>query len=202
MDHDAFRFGISLLQIRNFLAIFGNDLNDRESEFLCKIEVSAVMSRNTHDGSCPMIRQYIVRDPNGELFPIEGIDRIRACKRPVLFFILHPVHIGFVLCSGHIAINRLCLFRFGQLFYTGMLRRKHEESSPVKRIRPGGKDRYLLIRTVYRKIHFRAIASADPVCLHLLDLFGPVQLVQIVQKSVCISSDFQHPLLQILLGHF
>ena len=83
-----------------------------------------------------------------------------------------------------------------------MLRRKHEESSPVKRIRTGGKDRYLLIRTIYRKIHFCAIASADPVRLHLLDLFGPVQLVQIVQKSVCISSDFQHPLLQILLGHF
>ena len=113
MNHDAFRFGISLLQIRNFLTIFGNDLNNRQSEFPSKIEVSAVMRRNTHNSSRPMICQHIIRNPDRKFFPIERVDRIRTGKSTMLFFILHPVYIGFVFGGGHISGHRLVLLRPG-----------------------------------------------------------------------------------------
>jgi hypothetical protein len=40
----------------------------------------------------------------------------------------------------------------------------------------------------------RSLRSTDPVSLHRLDALGPVQFVQILQQTVSISSDLQHPL--------
>ena len=41
----------------------------------------------------------------------------------------------------------------------------------------------LLITSVYREIYLGTVGLADPVGLHLLYLFRPVQLVQIIQTD-------------------
>ena len=51
------------------------------------------------------------------------------------------------------------------------------------------------------EVYLCTVGFADPVSLHLLYLLRPVQLVQIIQQTVCICGDLQHPLTQILLGN-
>ena len=46
-----------------------------------------------------------------------------------------------------------------------------------------------------------AVALSDPVRLHLLYLLRPIQLIQIIQKTIRVIGNPQHPLLQVLLGH-
>ena len=61
-----------------------------------------------------------------------------------------------------------------------MLRCKHHEGCAVKGVRPGGVHGNLLITSVNGEIHLSAIGFANPVRLHFLNLFRPVQLIQIV----------------------
>ena len=71
----------------------------------------------------------------------------------------------------------------------------------MKGVRPCGVNGDLLIAALYREIHFSAVGFADPVGLHFLYLFRPVKLVQIVQQAIRVGCNFQHPLLQVLLGN-
>ena len=51
-------------------------------------------------------------------------------------------------------------------------------------------------RRSQRKINFGALATADPVALHLLDRIRPLHLLQIIQQALGVSGDAQHPLPQ------
>ena len=82
-----------------------------------------------------------------------------------------------------------------------MLRRKHHEGGSVKCIWSGRIDCDLLFPVLDREIHLCSIGFADPVGLHLLNLFRPVQLIQVIEKALCIRRDLQHPLAQVFLGH-
>ena len=82
-----------------------------------------------------------------------------------------------------------------------MLRSEHHECRAVEGIRSCGVDSDLLVPALYREIHFRAVGFADPVGLHLFHLLRPVQLVQVIQETVRVFCDAQHPLAQVLLCH-
>lgn len=43
---------------------------------------------------------------------------------------------------------------------------------------------------------------SDPVCLHFLYFLRPVKLIQIIQKTLCVLGDLEHPLTEVLLRHF
>ena len=52
------------------------------------------------------------------------------------------------------------------------------------------------------EIDFSAFAPADPVALHVLDGFGPVDQFEIVDQMLAIGGDPQHPLLQGQSNHW
>ena len=83
-----------------------------------------------------------------------------------------------------------------------MFRSEHHKRRTIKRIRTGRIYRDGFRSAVYLKINLCAIGFTDPVGLHFLNLFGPIELIQIVQESVRILGDPKHPLTEIFLGNF
>ncbi len=87
-----------------------------------------------------------------------------------------------------------------------MFGRQHHVGGAEQRVGPGGEDAdcrvaavgFAVLRTVAKqgKIDLRAFALADPVALHLLDRFGPIDQFQIVEQAVGIGGDAQQPLPQ------
>src|SRR6266404_5006799 len=82
-----------------------------------------------------------------------------------------------------------------------MFRREHEVSPSVKRVWSRGKDtnsweRGHLARVPIRnlKVDFGAFASSDPISLEQFDSFRPVESFELVDQSLRIGRDAQHPL--------
>jgi len=44
------------------------------------------------------------------------------------------------------------------------------------------------------EIDFRTFASANPIALKQFDSFGPIQFIEVIEQSLRIGSDAQHPL--------
>ncbi len=161
------------------------------------------MGRYTHDGAGAVICQDIIRNPDRCLFAVQRIHRIASGKLTGLVLVIHghTIHIGLVGCHLHVALHCLTMLLSGQLLHHGMLRCQHKEGSTMQSVRSGCKHGQLLIRILDTEVHLCAVGAADPLGLHLLYLLRPVQLVQIIQKTIRIGCDLQHPLTQVLLGH-
>ena len=61
INHSSNCLCIGLCHILNLFTVFCDNLNDRDIEFCCKLKVTVVMSRYTHNSSCTVISQYIIR---------------------------------------------------------------------------------------------------------------------------------------------
>ena len=70
IDHGSTCLCIGFSHIFNFLAVLCDYLNDRKAEFLSKFKVSVIMGRYTHDGTCAVISQYIIGQPDWRLCSI------------------------------------------------------------------------------------------------------------------------------------
>ena len=60
---------------------------DGQIELLRKLEVTSVMSRYGHDGAGSVTHKYIISNPDWNLFIINRINSITACKDTRFFFI-------------------------------------------------------------------------------------------------------------------
>ena len=159
------------------------------------------MCRHTHDGSGTVICQYIVREPDRHFRTVQRIDGIGSCEHTCLLLVLHTVHVGLHGSLIDVFVHSLLVLRCGKGSRQSMLRSQHHEGGAVERVGAGGVDGDLLVSSLHREVHLGAIGFADPVCLHLLDLLRPVQLVQIVQETLRVGCDLQHPLAEVLLCH-
>ena len=79
-----------------------------------------------------------------------------------------------------------------------MFRRKHQISRPEQGVGTGREDRNVPVGPVDFEYDFRTFGFSDPVALHLLDAFRPVELIQIGKQTFRVFGDFQHPLLHRL----
>ena len=75
-----------------------------------------------------------------------------------------------------------------------MLRREHHVGRAKERIRPGGVDGDPVAGGGIED-HLRTGGFADPVALHLLDAFRPVEIVEVVEQPLGVFGNPQHPLL-------
>ena len=161
------------------------------------------MGRYAHDGAGAVVSQYIIGNPDRCLLAVQRIHRIASGKLTGLVLVIdgHTIHIGLVRCHLHVTLHRFTMLLSGQLLHHGMLRCQHQECGAVQGVRSGRKYGQLLIGILDAEIHLCAVGAADPLGLHLLYLLRPVQLVQIIQKTIRIGRDLQHPLTQVLLRH-
>ena len=180
VDHGSGSLCVSFCHILNFFTIFCDNLDDRNIEFLCKLKVTVIMSRYTHDSTCTIISKYIVRKPDWKLLAVQRIDRISTCEHTGLLFILKTVYIGFHGSIKDIFLYSLSCLVCCKRFRKSMLRCKYHECCSVKSIRSCCIDGDLLISSFNREIYLCTVGFTDPVCLHLLNFFRPVQFVQVI----------------------
>ena len=199
VDHCSDCICICLSHILDLFSVFCDNLNDRNIEFCCELEVTVVMCRYTHDCSCTVVSQYIIRQPDRCLCSIQWVDRIASCENSCLLFVLHTVNIGlhrciiniFLYCiSCLICCERCCQF---------VLRSKYHKCSSVECIRSCCINSDLLISSFYREVNFCTVRFSDPVSLHLLNLLRPVKFIKVIQQTVCIFCNAKHPLTKVLL---
>ena len=83
-----------------------------------------------------------------------------------------------------------------------MLGRHDEEGRAEQRVRPGGEHWVVDAELLAAERDLGPFASADPVALHGLDVFGPVDQLEIVQQTVGVVGDPEEPLLELARLHF
>ena len=157
------------------------------------------MSRYTHDCSRTVISQYIVRKPDRHFRSIERIDAIASSKYASLFLILKTIYVGLHGSIKDILLNCFFCLRCCQRCCHRMFRCKYHEGSTMKSIRAGGVNGDLVFASFNREMNLSTVRFSDPVTLHLLYLFRPIQFIQIVKQSVRILGNTEHPLAEIFL---
>ena len=60
-------FCIGLGHVLDLFSVLGDNLDDRDIEFLCKFKVTVIVGRYAHDGAGTVICQYIIRQPDRNL---------------------------------------------------------------------------------------------------------------------------------------
>ena len=133
------------------------------------------MRRHSHHSACTVVHNSVISNVYRTLIPIDRIDKIPACKHPILFFAFsRPFNHGF-FCSVFNEPDNLLLIlcTFNKFFHSRMLWGKHKISYAEYSIRPCSKSRYINVHILSFKINFCTFTSTYPVLLHDLDLFRP-----------------------------
>ena len=191
---------VSFRQRLSFILAFGQDnRDDGQFEFCRKIKVTFIMRRYTHYCTGTIISQYIVSNPDRDFLAVYGVHAVGARKYACFFFICHTVNGRFCRCFVAVffyGILLLCGCQCSQTFIFGS---QHHKGTAVQCIRSCGVNSDFIIRACQLEINLSTIGFANPVGLHFLYLIRPIQLIQILQQSVCVCCDFQHPLTQVFL---
>ena len=197
--HDA------LFGVHAFLAHIGpfDDGDNGEAEFLGKGIVSAVVGGNGHDGARSVTGQHILGNPYRHLLPGHGVDAVSTRENARDGLSGHPFALGLLLHLFQIGFHLRLLRGRRELGHPLALRSQHHEGNPEDGIGPGGEDGDVVfpVVTFYREHHFRSLAAAYPVALHLLEGVCPVQLLQPVQQTAGIGAYPKLPLRHFLLEH-
>ena len=68
----SLRVCVSFCHILDLFAILSDNLDDRETEFLCELEVTVIMGRYAHDGTGTVVSKYIVGEQIGTSCRLTG----------------------------------------------------------------------------------------------------------------------------------
>ena len=180
VDHSSGSFCISLCHIFDFFSVLSDYLDDRNIEFCCKFKVTVIMSRYTHDSSCTIISQYVIRKPDRHFLSIKWIDGVGSCEYAGLLFILKTVYVRLHRSVIDIFFYSFSCLICSQAFCQSMFRSQYHKGCSMKGIRSCGIDSDLLVSSFYREVYLCTVRFSDPVCLHLFNLFRPVQFVQVI----------------------
>ncbi len=134
------------------------------------------MRRYCHNRACAVSHQHIIRHINRHPRAIGRVNRISAgedaCSSS---FGGKAVHFAHPFGSDGVVLYGLQVIGCRDLLKHRMLRCKHSESHAVNRVDSGSEDAHDLIRVaVDGHIELNTIAAANPIALHELDAFRPV----------------------------
>ena len=180
-----------------------NDLNHWNLVGNGVFEVTLIMAGNSHNGTGAVGGQYEIADEQLGLFSVNGINTFDPFQAAAAFALvqLRPVHV--VLFPGlfDIGFDFLLVFNPGhQILHQLPVRRQNHEGNSVDGFDTGGKD------AEFSAAHdletdFHALALADPVALHVLGAFRPVDLVQAFQQLFSEGRLIDDPLLHVFPHH-
>jgi len=198
VDHDA---GV-VLEREGFLrdvAAF-DDLDDGKRELRGEVPVALVVARHAHDGAGAVGDEHVVGDENGDLRVVDGIDALDALQADAGLVLVEVGALKIRLAGGLVNIGLdlgVVLDLILPLFKIRMLRREHHVGDAEKRIAAGRIDGQLVARRG-AEVDFGALGLADPVALLDLDPFNVVHIVEIVDETLCVFRDLEHPLALLL----
>ena len=168
---------------------------DRQLEFLGKLQVTRVVRRHSHDGASAVTGQHVVGRPDRHRAAVGRIHRVGTGKHPG--FVLGqvgPLEVAFPRRLCLIRLDFRFLFRRNDCVQQIALWRKHHVRRAEQRVWTRGKNRDLRIGILDLENDLRALGSADPVALHFLERIAPLDAVEIVQQTLGVGGDAQHPL--------
>ena len=166
----------------------------------CKGVVARVVRRNCHNRTRTVACQHVVRNIDRNLLAREGIYGIRTRSHAA-----HALGLGNTLTLrallglGDILLDCRTILVGSQLINPLVLGRNNHKRHAKDRIGAGGEDLQLLLHTLHCEEHLRTRAATDPVALDLFERVAPLQTLQTVQHTLCVSRNTQQPLLHSLL---
>eukprot|EP00982_Pelagococcus_subviridis_P002036 15753-Pelagococcus_subviridis.AAC.1 len=171
----------------------GHDLDDRQIERLRELFISVVVRGHRHDGARAVRPQHVVRDPHRDVRARQRVLRVRPGEHAgFLFRELGALQVALPRRRVYVRVHRGFLLSRRQRADEGVLRRDDEVRRPEQRVRA---------RRVHLKLVFvardardlerelRALASTDPVPLHLFDALRPVQVVEVADEGRSVRSE-------------
>ena len=171
-------------------------LDDGQAELRGKLPVALVVAGNAHDDAGAVAHEDIVGHEQGQGLVGHGVDGLDALQPDAGLFLvqLAPLKIGLMggllLIGGHgVPILNLGL----PLLQQGVLRGDDHIGGAEQGIGPGGVHGDLVAH-VGVEGDLRAGGAADPVALLDLHPLDEVHVLQIVQQTLGIGGDLQHPL--------
>ncbi|MNO67679.1 hypothetical protein D3C76_584890 [compost metagenome] len=168
---------------------------DFQAELLGEFPVAGVMSRHRHNGSRSVTCEHIIRDPDRHLSAIHRVNRV--CPSEDTGFLLGQIRtLKVTLAGSFITVFRHCRFLLfcRNEIHQLMLRCQHTVACAEQGIRTGGEYLQAGVMACNGEGHFSSGRFADPVALHILDAFFPVQLFQILEQTFRVLRNFQNPL--------
>ena len=174
--------------------------DDRQIEMFGKSIVTTVVSRNSHNGACSVSSQNIIAHPNRNLLICKGIDGITACKYTSYTAVADTIALCALLGSSDIVFYFLAMFVGSYFFYIFTFRRQHHEGNTKHRVGTCGKDGEMHVAVGHIEFYFRTFAATNPVALGLFQRVCPIDGIQTVQQTLCISTHTKAPLTHLLLN--
>ena len=178
-------------------------LDNRKVELFRELPVAGIVRRNSHNCACTVRYQNIVRNKNRDFLVVNGVDRLNAVKQNACFILgnLSTLKVGLscgscLISSYLVHISEL----IRPLFNKRMLGRNNHICSAVKCVGSCCVD-CKSVACCGCKIYLSACTSADPVFLLSLYALGIIYKVKIIDKSVGVLGDFEHPLALYLVNY-
>ena len=143
--------------------------NDGQVEMACEGIVATVVRGNSHDGARAVASQYIVADPDRDLFARQRVDGVRATEDTRHLMVGDAFALRAPLDRFEIRLHVSPLRVGCESPDVLALRRQHHEGDTEDGVRPRGEDLQRLRPVGQREEHLGALATTDPVALRLLE---------------------------------
>ena len=175
-------------------------LDDGQAELGGKLPVALVVAGHAHDDAGAVAHEDVVGDKQGHLLAAGGVDGLNALQADAGLFLvqLTALKVGLVGRLVNIGCHGVPVFDLIlPLLQIGMLRGDDHVGDAEEGIAAGGVNRQL-VAVGGGEVHLGTFGPADPVLLLDLHTFNIVQIVQIVDETVGVLGDSQHPLALLL----
>src|SRR4051812_25196873 len=88
------------------LAFSTNNLTDGNLKFACKLEVTLIMGRYTHNCARAIAHQDVIGDPDRNIFPTDRVNHIATSEDTTLLLLgAHTFNLGHTPCLFDIGID-------------------------------------------------------------------------------------------------
>ena len=147
--------------------------------------------------------QDVVGNEDGDLLAVHGVDGADALQADAGLFLVELGALKVGLVGGLVHIGGDCIpvrELVLPLLHIGVLRREDHIGGTKEGVRPGGVDQHVVSRGGM-EIDLGACGAADPVLLLGLHALDIVQIVDIVDQTLGVLGDGQHPLALFLPDH-
>ena len=171
-----------------------DDLGDGQAVFFREGEVALVVRGHAHDRARAVRIEDVIGGVDGHFFAVDGVDGIMSDKDARLFARGgEPLDLVGVRRLFDVFFDGGALLVGGELFHERVFGREHDVGHAVDGVAAGRKD-LEGVAALTGKFDLAADGLADPVFLHELGLFRPIEFIQSVQQFFRIIGDLEEPL--------
>ena len=169
------RIGFCSIFIVIFTGRVGDDIVNGNIVLFAEFKVPLIVTGNAHNGTCPVIGENIVGNPDGNLFTVQGIDCIGTGKHACLFsFIRRTFHIALIFHERNVFLQLSFIFlTLNDSLHKPVFRSQNHKGRTENRI--DTRREHIQFFTDFGNIETKlsTFTATDPVFLHSLNTFRP-----------------------------